>query len=469
MSTNENITSIRFHRPPERLTLFSICCPCLRPKKLTCRASDIALLMYDKDEPHEYVLEKLVIKRIPLRLFAVEEDLKEYAESVKGESKTTCEKEVGVTNFEEIQSVQIEEVKEETPTENQPDVKLDAKKESPEETVKTEDNQMLTEATSGNSLRVNCNTPVDDFLVSKLSFGCEPLTEPKSGEELVLRTITANEQDGLVTEVDQRIAKMSPDLEKTINVLKAVKPRPVSTKGGTPMPIKNQRRLSSRNVEQEGIITKGDYNYMPCPKDNPLQGIHYTLNKTTFTPVVEETSKSILTDLQLENTIDQVSRIKTSLMVEEATTNYEDATVLAGQDDASTLRPSMFNVDIHSMKDISDEEDYIRSDYSSDSTNYTRTFGSRRSRKFFHSPPQKRRAEFSNTNFSVYHADVSHRYGRRFPSSKSSKKRNLKWKIVINNHSKEVTVPSTSTSEFQLMSSSKFQCEHLMSKSGISY
>lgn len=144
--------------------------------------------------------------------------------------------------------------------------------------MKVEVEQILTEATSGNSLRVNCNTPVDQFLQSKLSFACEPLTEPKSGEELILRTITANQQDEVVTEVDQRIAKMSPDLEKTINVLKVVKPRPVSTQG-IPMPIKNQRRLSCRNVEHEGIITKGAYNYMPCPKDNPLLGNFFYFRK----------------------------------------------------------------------------------------------------------------------------------------------------------------------------------------------
>lgn len=119
MSKNEKITSSRLNRPSEKLTLFSICCPCLRPKKLTCRASDIALVMYDKDEPHEYVLEKLVIKRVPLKFFGVEKDFEEYENSLKEESKTTCEKEIGVTNFEEIESAQAQEVEKEKPTENQ--------------------------------------------------------------------------------------------------------------------------------------------------------------------------------------------------------------------------------------------------------------------------------------------------------------------------------------------------------------
>ncbi|XP_044744915.1 uncharacterized protein LOC123306824 [Coccinella septempunctata] len=456
MSTNENITSNRIARPSEKLTLFSICCPCLRPKKLTCRASDIALVMYDKDEPHEYVLEKLVIKRVPLRFFGVEEDFVEYERSLKEDSKTTCEKEIAVTDFDEIKSVEVEAVRDEKPVEVHEEIKKQPSQEMEMEAVQA--------VTSGNSLKVNCNTPVEEFLQSKLSFACEPLTDPKSGEELILRTITANEEQDLVTEVDQRIAKMSPDLEHTINVLKGVKPRPVSTQG-TPMPIKNQRRLVPRNVEHEGIITKGAYNYMPCPKDHPLLGIHYTLNKTTFAPPVEETSKSIITDLHIANTTDQDSKVATSIMIDEATTNYEDATVLAG-DDVSTIRPSMFNMP--SIRNLSDEEDYIRSDYSSDSTNFQGTFGSKRFGSFFNKPHEQK-TDFGTTDFSVYHAEVAHRFGRRVPPSRSSKKRNLKWKIVINNHPKDIMAPTTSTSEFQLSNSRKSPCKGYFSKSGLSF
>lgn len=177
---------------------------------------------------------------------------------------------------------------------------------------------------------------------------------------------------------------------------------------------------------------------------------------------MEETSKSIITDLQVENTIDQLSKTMT---IEEGTTNYEDATVLAAEDDSRTLRPSMFNMP--SFGNLSDDEDYIRSDYSSDSTNCLNSVSHRRFKNYFHTP-HKRRTAVGNTDFSVYSAQVSHRFGRRFPAPKSAKRSNLKWKIVINNHSREAALPSTSTSELQLSNRKKCPCKDY-SKSGISF
>ncbi|KAL3289031.1 hypothetical protein HHI36_003474 [Cryptolaemus montrouzieri] len=459
MSFQEELLKSRIQHPPERLTLFSICCPCLRPKKLKCRASDIALLMYGKDEPHEYVVEKLVIKRLPLRIFGVEEDFLEYEKSLR-ESKISNEKEIAVTNFE---AEKLQEIVEEIDGHA-------SMKQVPQESVthdKTKKSvQVVTDATSGNSLCVNYNTPIEEFLTSKLSLGCEPLTEPKSGEELMLRTITANDKDGMVTEVDQRIAKMSPDLEKTINTLKAVKPRPVSTKG-LPMPIKNQKkRLTCRNIEHEGIITKEAYNYAPCVNDHPLQGIHYTLNKTTFTPVVEEESKSVITELPMETIGDQTPKTKTSLMVEEATTNYEDATVLAVPEESSTICPSTFH--LPSTKSISDRPDYLKSDYSSDSTNCLGSFGPRRFKNIFHTY-HRRRNDFGDTDFNVYHAEMVPMVGGRITPPIHPKKKNLRWKIVINNHSKETAGPTTSSSDFQLPSRRHCPKRRNFWKSGGSY
>ncbi|KAK9891119.1 hypothetical protein WA026_013438 [Henosepilachna vigintioctopunctata] len=436
MHTKEELLNAKVRHAPERLTLFSICCPCLMPKKLKCRSSDIALLMYGKDEPHEFVVEKLAIKRLPLKLFGVEEDFTEYRKNHKIlMSSTTNEKEITVTTYEESQVAKVEEDKKSV-TNEEP-----VPQEAPPEADEPAPSNLVTASSSVNSLQVNYDTNLDQ---SMTTFKCEPMWEHKSGDELILRTITAEQTDDLIAEVDQRVAKMSPDLEKTINTLKAVKPRPVSTQG-TPMPIKNQKkRFNTRNVEQRGILTKNDYNYAPCPNDNPLQGVHYSLNRTTFTPAIEEASKSVIAELPMLPIGDQLCKPRAPMMVEEATTNYQDATVLAAPDETpealseSIQTPAQSLYDISSIRSLEYPPKCEHRGYSSESLHYLESVGSR---------------PFSgaqdNVHFSVYNAEITPGLGNGFSTAVSpNNRRNMKWKIVINSQSKNLTMPTTSSSEY---------------------